>query len=292
MEINSSLCNANKTIIIRGGGDLATGVVQKFYRSGFKVLILEVETPTAIRRSVSLSEAVYDGVAIVEDMTCRKVSSIDELGSCWQAGEIPILVDPDGEIINSIKPDAVIDAIMAKKNLGTSLSMASVTIALGPGFYAGKDVHAVIETLRGHDLGRLILQGCAKPDTGIPGEIAGESIRRVIRAPANGTVVHKKQIGDIVECGDVLFSIADDGGVLKEVTAPIGGLLRGLIREDTQVHSGMKVADIDARTDIDWRTISDKARCIGGAVLEAFYYLSSNGAELRNNNQAREIDNV
>jgi len=184
------------------------------------------------------------------------------------------MIDPDGKTIGIIKPAAVIDAILAKRNLGMSKSMADVTIALGPGFNAGEEVHAVIETKRGHDLGRLILQGYAKPDTGIPGEIGGESTRRVIHAPSSGIVSHKKQIGCIVEQGDVLF-IVDN----TEVRAPFNGLLRGLIREGAQVHKGMKVADIDPRTDVDWRTISDKARCLGGAVLEAYFYLKQRSGE-------------
>jgi xanthine dehydrogenase accessory factor len=271
----------NKIILIRGGGDLATGVAQKFYRSGFRVVVLEAKEPTAIRRSVSLSEAVYDGIAKVEDMVCRKVSEVNEFEDCRQKGEIPLLIDPCGKSIEAIKPSAVVDAIMAKKNMGTFKSMADATIALGPGFCAGKDVHAVIETERGHDLGKLILQGYAKPNTGVPGEVAGESIRRIIRAPVSGKIVHKKQIGSIVEQGDVLFSIVDncDAGVTEtvvDVKAPMRGLLRGLIRESIQVYSGMKVADIDPRTDIDWKTISDKARCLGGTALEAYLLLTMN----------------
>ena len=269
-----------KTVLVRGGGDLATGVVQKFFRAGFRVVVLETNTPTAIRRSVSLSEAVYDRVATVEDMVCRKVSGINELEECWKKGEIPLLVDPCGKYIEVIKPSVVIDAIMAKKNMGTSINMADITIALGPGFNAGKDVHAVIETLRGHDLGRLILQGSAKPDTGVPGVIKGESIRRVIHAPVSGKIVHKNQIGSIVEQGDVLFSIVEIGeeGIAEtsvDVKAPMSGLLRGLIREGIQVYNGMKVADIDPRVDIDCNTISDKARCIAGSVLEAILHLKA-----------------
>jgi len=298
-----------KIILVRGGGDLATGVVQKFCRAGFIVVVLETQEPTAIRRTVSLSEAVYDGFANVEDMVCRKVSEITELDECWRKGEIPLLVDPLGESIKKIKPSAVVDAIMAKKNMDTFINMADVTIALGPGFNAGKDVHAVIETLRGHDLGRLILQGCAKPDTGVPGDISGENVHRVIRAPIGGKLLHKKQIGSIVEQGDVLFTLeninmngekpenkmiyksfvgdadigeTDTGGIYTgevgtaitsvDVKAPMSGLLRGLLREGAKVHSGMKVADIDPRTDIDCSTISDKARCVGGAALEAYLY--------------------
>jgi xanthine dehydrogenase accessory factor len=252
---------------------LATGVVQKFYRAGFNVLILETQAPTAIRRSVALCEAVYDGVKRVEDISCRCITSITELDACNNDGSVALLVDPEGKSIHEIKPVAVIDAVMAKRNLGTNLDMADVTIALGPGFCAGKDVHAVIETMRGHDLGRLILDGYARPDTGIPGEVAGESTRRVIRAPVAGIVKHKKQIGDIVEQGEVLFTVTDIENSDTDVRANISGLLRGLIREGMQVSTGMKTADIDPRIDVDWRTISDKARCIGGAVLEAYFLL-------------------
>jgi len=271
-------------IIVRGAGDLATGVIQKFHRSGFRVLILETSAPTAIRRSVAFCEAVYDGVAIVEGITCRKISNIEEAKTCWDESTIPLLIDPDGDIISQINPAAVIDAIMAKRNLGTKKSMANITIALGPGFFAGEDVHVVIETLRGHDLGRMILKGNAKPDTGVPGEIAGESDRRVIHAPIAGVITHNKQIGDIVKQGEILFFITNreesastEANKKTEVRAPISGLLRGLIREKTFVHKGMKVADIDSRIDVDWRTISDKARCIGGAALEAYLYLKEVG---------------
>ena len=261
-----------ETIIIRGGGDLATGVAQKFIRAGFNVLILEVNSPTAIRRSVALSEAAYDGYAKVEDIECRKIKDPAEAVSCWHEGIAALVIDPDGSSISKLKPAAVIDAIIAKRNLGTTRCMADITIALGPGFYAGKDVDAVIETLRGHELGRLILDGYAKPDTGVPGEIAGESVGRVIRAPHQGVIVHKKKIGDIVKHGEVLFTVDN-----TEVCATINGLLRGLIREGIQVNQGMKVADIDSRTDVDWNTISDKARCLGGAALEAFFLLREEG---------------
>jgi xanthine dehydrogenase accessory factor len=258
--------HSSQKIVVRGGGDLATGVVQKFFRAGFPVVILETSAPTAIRRSVALCEAVYDGCAQVEDMNCRRISDIDELESCWQQGLIPLLIDPSGETIEQIRPSAVIDAIIAKRNLGTHKGMAPVTIALGPGFCAGEDVDVVIETMRGHDLGRLIFKGCAAANTGIPGEIGGKSGQRVIHAPACGTVVHKKQIGDVVEGGEVLFTVEG-----TEVRAPFTGLLRGLIREGAIVPKGMKIADIDPRTDVDWHTISDKARCLGGAALEAYF---------------------
>ena len=282
MRCSLSGIGDNRIIIVRGGGDLATGVVQKFYRAGFNVLILETHAPTAIRRSVALCEAVYDGFVTVEDITCRKISGTDELEECWREKVVPLLIDPEGESIGRIKPAAVVDAILAKRNTGTKRSMADITIALGPGFTAGKDVDAVIETVRGHDLGRLILQGSAKPDTGVPGDIGGESIKRVIRASSDGAVRHIKKIGDIVEQGEVIFTVdsVEPGGlevISAEVCATISGLLRGLIREGMQVYKGMKVADIDPRTDVDWHTISDKARCLGGAALEAYFFLREKG---------------
>jgi len=263
---------SSQKIVVRGGGDLATGVIQKFFRAGFPVVILETPAPTAIRRSVALCEAAYDGSARVEDMVCRRVSNTDELEDCWLAGTIPLLIDPTGETIKRIQPSAVIDAILAKHNPGTHKGMAPVTIALGPGFCAGEDVDAVIETMRGHDLGRLIFKGSAAPNTGIPGEIGGKSAQRVIHAPASGTVIHKKQIGDVVQRDEVLCIIEE-----TEVRAPFTGLLRGLIREGAAVPQGMKIADIDPRTDIDCRTISDKARCLGGAALEAYLYQQRKG---------------
>ena len=252
-------------IVVRGGGDLATGVVQKFFRAGFPVVILEIPAPTAIRRNVSLCEAAYDGFAQVEDIRCRRAAGINKMESCWQDGIVPLLVDPAGESIPAIRPAAVIDAIVAKQNTGTNRSMAEITIALGPGFCAGEDTDIVIETMRGHDLGRLIFNGCARPNTGIPGVIGGKSEQRVLHAPVSGTVFHRKNIGDIVACGETLFTVGE-----KPVYAPFNGLLRGLIREGLYVPQGKKAADVDPRTDIDWRTISDKARCIGGAALEAY----------------------
>lgn len=261
--------NQNEMIVVRGGGDLATGVVQKFVRAGFPVCILEVEQPTAIRRNVALCEAVYQQSATVEDVTCRRANTIDEIKACHQKGEAALLVDPKGEWIKRLRPAAVVDAILAKRNLGTHRGMAPITIGLGPGFCAGQDVDAVIETMRGHDLGRLILQGGALPNTGVPGEIGGKSAQRVIHAPCEGTVQHIKKIGDVVRQGEGLFTIDD-----KLVIAPFTGLLRGLIRQGLHVPKGMKVADVDPRVDVQWNSISDKARCLGGAALEAYLYLN------------------
>jgi len=288
----------NKIIVIRGGGDLATGVAAKFYRAGFRVLILEITKPTAIRRAVALSEAVYDGTATVENITCHRVSDMSEAEECWNNGVVPLIVEPDGTQgdgspvqHNRTVPLCLIDAIVAKRNTGTSRDMADITIALGPGFTAGVDVDAVIETNRGNNLGRIILDGQAEPNTGKPGEIAGESIRRVVRAPIAGTVSHIKQIGDIVKQGESLLTITaaqvtqgDSSSAQHkrtvplcsgvEVTAPISGLLRGLIRNGSHVTQNMKIADIDPRTDIDWRKISDKANRIGEATHKIFLTLS------------------
>ncbi|MCL2398620.1 MAG: selenium-dependent molybdenum cofactor biosynthesis protein YqeB [Defluviitaleaceae bacterium] len=259
----------NKLIIIRGGGDLATGVIQKFFRAGFNVLVLETNFPTAIRRTVSLSEAVYTGTTFVEDMTCQLVSpEISEIKKIWSRNEIPLIIDSEGKIIETLQPDAVIDAIMAKCNLGTNRNMAPITIGLGPGFAAKVDVDIVIETKRGHNLGRLIMEGSAIPNTGIPGLIGGKSTERVLYAPKSGKIKHIRKIGDLVQQGEILFYVSD-----MPVQAPFDGLLRGLIQENLEVSKGTKVGDVDPRKDVDVYTISDKARCIGGGVLEAYLYL-------------------
>lgn len=264
------MIHTNEIVIIRGGGDLATGVIQKFHRSGIRLLVLETDKPTAIRRTVALCEAVYAGHAQVEDISCERIEAPQEMYSCHKRCVVPLLVDPLCECLSQIKPAAVLDVILAKRNLGTHKEMAPVTIGFGPGFCAGKDVHAVIETMRGHNLGRLILERETLPNTGVPGEIGGKSAQRVIHAPISGTIVHRHKIGDIVQEGEILFQFG-----ATAVRAPFTGLLRGLIREGLDVYKGMKVADIDPRLDVDCYTISDKARCVGGAGLEAYLYLKN-----------------
>ena len=260
--------NSRYIVAVRGGGDIATGVVQKFFRAGFCVVILETPKPTAIRRNVCLSEAVYEGKAEVEDIPAQRLESPEQLGECWASKKVALLVDPSGESLGKIRPHCLVDAILAKRNLGTRKDMAGVTIGLGPGFYAGRDVDAVIETMRGHSLGRLITSGPALTNTGSPGEIGGKSEQRVLRSPADGVLVPSRQIGEVVKPGESVFEV---GG--QQVKAPFEGVIRGLLRGGSQVFPGMKSADIDPRLDVDWQTISDKARCIGGAVLEAFFYL-------------------
>ena len=255
-------------IVVRGGGDIATGVIQKFFRAGMKVLVLEIPHPTAIRREVSLCEAVLRGVFTVEDMTARLIPSLDDCQSIWRNGEIPVYVDPAGLAIKELKPDGVVDAILAKKNMGTHAGMAPAVIALGPGFSAPRDAHAVIETMRGHTLGKVIFDGGAMPNTGTPAAVAGHAADRVLYAPCGGTVKAFKQIGDMVRAGEKIFSV---GGI--DVLTPFDGVLRGLIADGTPVAHGFKTADIDPRPDSDCRTVADKARCIGGGALEAYLYL-------------------
>lgn len=252
-------------VIVRGGGDLATGTIYKLYQCGYDVLVLETARPTAIRRKVSFCEAVYDGSSTVEHVVCRRADTKEQCMHAWEQQEIPLMTDPDGKMIREMQPEAVIDAILAKKNLGTSKDMAPLTIALGPGFCAGKDVDYVIETKRGHQLGRVIAQGSAAPDTGVPGIIGGYGAERVIHAPASGSIRVLAQIGSIVEKGQTLARIGD-----VNVPATLDGVLRGMIRDGFAVEKGLKIADIDPRIEEkeNCATISDKARCIAGGVLE------------------------
>ena len=257
-------------IIVRGGGDLAPGTIYKLKKSGFPVLILEVPNPSAIRRNVAFCEAVYQGTQTVEDMTCYLVESVEQAEQFINEGKLCVLVDPMGESIARLKPLAVIDAILAKKNLGTNRNMAPITLALGPGFVAGEDVDAVIETKRGHNLGRVLWEGAAAPNTGIPGIIGGYGKERVIHCPAKGILRNVKKITDTVSRGEVIAVVeTEDGNVPVEAT--LDGILRGLIRDGYPVHVGFKMADIDPRAEEyeNCFTISDKARCIAGGVLEA-----------------------
>lgn len=250
-------------IIVRGGGDIATGAIQKLFHAGFKLVVLETEAPLMIRSTVALGYAVFGKETQVEDVTsvCAEPEDIEEV---WQQGKVPVVVDPQGKLIGKLKPDVVVDGILAKKNLGTNRQMAPITIALGPGFSAPEDVDVVVETMRGHALGKLILNGSALPNTGIPGVIGGKGAERVIWAPVSGKVSHICQIGDQVAAGQTLFKIGE-----TKVPSPLNGTLRGLITEGLYVKEGLKVADVDPRQDIDCWQISDKARAIGGAVLEA-----------------------
>lgn len=257
-------------IIVRGGGDLATGSIHKLVKCGFPVLILEIGQPSAIRRNVAFSEAIYEGQQTVEDVTCYRADSLAHAVSLLQEKKLAILNDPEGHAISELRPMAVVDGILAKKNLGTHRAMASITVALGPGFEAGVDVDAVVETKRGHNLGRVLWSGTAAPNTGIPGMIGGYGKERVLHSPAAGVLRNICRITDTVKKGDRIAEVKTETGSVP-VIASIDGLLRGLIRDGYPVTEGFKVADIDPRMDEyqNCFTISDKARCIAGGVLEA-----------------------
>lgn len=261
-------------VVVRGGGDIATGTIYKLVKCGYRVLVLEIEKPSAIRRNVAFSEAVYEGSWQVEDMTARLAHTVEAAFQIMERGEPAVLLDPEGKCLKELQPEILIDAILAKKNLGTNRQMAPVTIALGPGFTAGEDVDAVIETMRGHRLGRVILEGSAIPNTGVPGAIAGVTKERVIHAPAEGILRNVSHITDRVEKDQVIAWIENEKERV-EVKASISGLLRGLIRDGYPVTKGFKIADVDPRMEEyeNCFTISDKARCIAGGVLEAILYL-------------------
>lgn len=265
-------------VIVRGAGDLATGTIVRLVNSGFRVLLTECAQPSAIRRRAALSEAVYDGVTTVEGVTCRKIDSLDQMEHVWQNGEVPLIVDETGASIRALNPTVVVDAILAKRNLGTTRDMVCITVALGPGFMAGEDVDAVIETMRGHSLGRILYTGAAIPNTGVPGLIGGYTKERVIHAPADGTLTlvtdaqgQTVDIGSVVHKDDVIAMVGE-----TPVYATLDGVLRGLIRPGYAVTKGLKIADIDPRIEQkdNCDTISDKARNIAGGVLEAILHLS------------------
>lgn len=305
-QSNNQIIKKNLLIICRGAGDLATGIIHRLHRAGHRVIALETDYPAAIRRQVSFCEAVYDGSAAVEGVTARLVPALADaetdtetysgisdtpaahiasekwgssaIEAVLEAREVPLLIDPKGESIALLRPDVVVDAIIAKKNLGTTINMAPLVIGVGPGFTAGQDVHLVIESMRGHNLARIITDGMAQPNTGVPGNIAGFTSERVIHAPAAGYIHDVRKIGDIVQKGDEIARIYPDkesyDNALPEyvpVNATITGIIRGLIREGYYFREGFKIADIDPRESelTNCFTISDKARSIAGSVLEA-----------------------
>ena len=261
--------DSNNLIIVRGAGDISTGTIHRLARAGFPVLALEVARPSAIRRRVAFSEAVYDGAATVEGVTAVRIAGIQEIDEVLARGEVPLLVDPAGESIRRLRPAVVVDAILAKRNLGTTMDMAPLTVALGPGFAAGRDVRYVIETMRGHDLGRIITEGSAAANTGVPGMIGGYGAERVIHAPAAGVFRMRRDIGSAVDADEIIGVIASGDGEVP-VRAQIAGILRGVIRDGFPVTVGFKLADVDPRLEQlkNCTTVSDKARCIAGSVLE------------------------
>lgn len=255
----------NLTVLIRGAGELASGVAYRLARSHFQVCLTEIPQPLAVRRGVSFSEAVHEGQKEVEGITAELISSPAWIMASWNKGRLPLLIDPGAKVKEILKPDILVDATLAKKNLGTRISDAPLVIGLGVGFYAGKDVHAVIETNRGHNLGRVIRDGRAEPDTGIPGEIAGVSVDRILRAPHAGKFFTERKIGEMVEQGDIIAAVEG-----QLITTKVSGIIRGLLRDGATVSKGLKVGDIDPRgVEAYCFTISDKSRAISGGVLEA-----------------------
>jgi xanthine dehydrogenase accessory factor len=256
-------------VLIRGAGEMASGVAHRLHQSHFRLCMIEIRHPLAVRREVAFCEAIYEGEKGVEGVRAKLISKPEEIESIWKKRHIPILIDPDGKKTRGfLKPDILVDAIMAKKNLGTQINDAPLVIGLGPGFTAGKDVHAVIETNRGNNLGKMILNGTAEPDTGIPGEIGGYTIERLLRTMKKGIFHPQKAIGERVNKGSVI-AVVDDYPVM----AKISGVVRGLLREGVEVKKGMKVGDIDPRGKKEvCFNISDKSRAIGGGVLEAILH--------------------
>jgi xanthine dehydrogenase accessory factor len=252
-------------ILIRGAGEMASGVAHRLASCHFKVCITETSNPQAVRREVSFSEAIFDSEKEVEGITAKRINSPEDISEVWGDGKIPILIDPDAKVKDHLTPDVLIDATLSKKNLGTKITDAPLVIGLGPGFHAGKDVHLVIETNRGHDLGRIISNGEAEPNTGIPGAIAGYTEERVIRAPRAGDFKGLKKISDGVRANEKVGMVGN-----AAVRSRIAGVIRGLLRDGTEVWKGMKLGDIDPRgIKAHCYTISDKARTISGGALQA-----------------------
>ncbi len=253
-------------VAVKGAGEMASAVAWRLFRANLcRIFMMETQAPLAVRRLVSFCEAVHDGKAVVEGVEAVLAEDARGVQLAWDRHRIAVLVDPQWRHIGLLRPDVVVDAILAKRNLGTAMDEAPLVIALGPGFEAGRDAHFVIETNRGHNLGRVMASGRAEPDTGVPGEIGGRSSERVLRAPAAGTFLADSGIGAMVRPGEAVGRVG-----AAEVRVEMGGVLRGLIRSGTPVEAGLKIGDIDPRGKVEFcGTISDKARAISGSVLEA-----------------------
>jgi xanthine dehydrogenase accessory factor len=249
-------------VLLRGGGDLGTGVAWRLHRAGFPVIVCELATPLTVRRTVALSTAVTDGEIVIEAMKGRRMADTAEALSAAATGVVSVMVSPR---LSDLAQSVVVDARVAKRNIDTTITDAALVVGLGPGFSAGIDCHAVVETMRGHRLGRVIWEGSAQPDTGVPGEVGGKSSSRVVRAPSDGLVRWQRRIGEVVQAGDMLGWVGD-----VPVHASNHGVIRGLIAEGMTVWSGLKIGDVDPRADpsLCWE-ISDKSLAVGGGVLEA-----------------------
>ena len=252
-------------VVIRGAGDIATGIALRLWRAHIRVAMTEIEKPTAIRRTVCFSQAVVHRETTVENITAKRAESPAEVLRILESGCIPVLPDPEGACLTALRPDAVVDAILAKRNLGTKITDAPVVVGVGPGFTAGEDCHAVVETMRGHYLGRVIHEGTAIPNTGIPGLIGGFAGERVLRAPADGVFHQLLEIGAQVKMGDVAATVNGE-----PMLCTLDGVLRGILADGTPVFKGMKAGDIDPRCELaHCYCASDKALAVGGGVLEA-----------------------
>jgi len=276
-SMSEQIKSKDNVVAVKGAGDLATGVIHRLSRAGFAVIATELPEPTVVRRTVAFAEAVTRGEMTVEDVTARLATSLQDIQATLASGLVPIVVDPDGTLLRQMHPSVLIEATLSKYNSGVTMDDAPIVIALGPGYEAGKDVHAVIETKRGHNLGRVYLQGCAESNTGVPGAIGGYTIERLLRAPCAGALYEVRQIGDLVQAGETVAVVRTNETSDNEtapVVAAISGILRGLMRDGLHVSSGMKVGDIDPRAAREHCfTISDKSRAVAGGVLEAILYL-------------------
>jgi xanthine dehydrogenase accessory factor len=257
--------------LVKGGGDLGTGVALRLFQHGYRVVVTELPQPLVVRRTVAVASAVYAGQVTIEGMEARRVQDVTGIATAWAAGHIPVMVDPETRVVQRLSPHIVVDAIMAKRNTGTTIHDAPSVVALGPGFSAGIDCHAVVETQRGPGLGRAFFSGSTAPDSGVPGEVGGEAIRRVLRAQGDGAFVEQAHIGDLVRAGDVVGQVNG-----HPVTAAIAGVVRGLLISGVVVRAGTKVGDIDPRGDPALcYQVSDKAWRVADGVLEALAGLAN-----------------
>jgi xanthine dehydrogenase accessory factor len=255
-------------VLIRGGGEMASGIAHRLHQCHMRVLMTEIAAPTAVRRTVAFAEAIYRGCHAIEDVKSRRVSTINEAQKLWDGGIIPIFVDPGATVRREAKPAVIVDAIMAKKAGNTAISDAPLVVGIGPGFIVGENAHAVVESNRGYHLGRVIWHGAAEPDTGVPAPVAGYTATRVLRAPRNGLFRAIRDIGDIVQEGEIVAEVDS-----MPLAAGLSGVIRGMLHDAVQVEAGIKVGDIDPRGEREYcYTISDKARAIGGGVVEAILH--------------------
>ena len=250
----------NDTILIKGAGEHATGTAHRLFSAGFKVLMTEIENPICVRKMVSFANAVFEKEFIVEGVKAKLIEDLNDFDGSF----VGVIIDEEGKIIKKMKPSIIIDARIAKKNIDNSIEDAELVIGLGPELKAGRDVHYVIETNRGHDLGRIIEKGFAEADTGVPGNIKGESGKRVLRAPADGKIITFKNIGDRVEIDELIAKVGDHG-----IKSQLNGMIRGLINDGTKVRKNLKIGDVDPRPEkLNCYTLSDKTRTISRSVLE------------------------